>query len=85
MPSMTPEEHKCLEKAISCILTESVTDDYARYILEYSEDDGSKTIMEEIIDDVIDSSAWKSEGCYNDADIRFAIGRTLMRRLKIDV
>ena len=41
--------------------------------------------MDDVIDDVMTSSAWDDEGYYNDDDIRLAIGRTLMARLGIEV
>ena len=41
--------------------------------------------MQEIIEDVMETSAWEDEGYYNEDDIRLAIGRVLMGRLGIEV
>lgn len=41
--------------------------------------------MDDIIQNVLETSAWKDEGCYTDDDIRLAIGRELMVRLGIEV
>lgn len=41
--------------------------------------------MEDIIQNVLETSAWEDEGYYNEDDIRLAIGRELMARLRIEV
>ena len=88
VPEMSPEERKTLELAAFRILSEAITDDYAKTVLtleEYDEDDNPiPTIMDDIVDDVCDSSAWRDENYYNDDDVRFAIGRVLIARLGYD-
>lgn len=90
MRKMTKEERKEIEAAVRMILQNSVSSEYVRCILEHREEDEEygyvgNTFMEDVIDDVMTSSAWDDEGYYNDDDIRLAIGRTLMARLYIEV
>ena len=87
MRRMTKAQRKELEQEITAILCGAVSSDYSRYILRYRdiEDDDGDTIMDDIVDDVLSSSAWDDEGYYNDDDIRLAIGRVIMRRIGIDV
>lgn len=54
-----------------------------KYILE--QEDAENTLMEDIIQNVLETSAWEDEGYYNEDDIRLAIGRELMARLRIEV
>ena len=84
MKSMTVEERKQIEREITEIMRSAVSDDYARYILEH-EDETENTLMEDIIQDVLETSAWEDERYYNEYDIRLAIGRELMNRLKIEI
>lgn len=82
MRQMTPAQMKGIQAEIRYILEESVSDDYARYILD-AEDHAGITFMESVIQDVLESSDWDEHGHYNDSDIRFAIGRQLIKRLEI--
>lgn len=79
MKVMNETERKQLEQFITEILRGAVSDDYARYILE------NDNIIEDIIDDVLTSSAWEDERYYNEDDIRLAIGRILITKLNIEV
>ena len=82
MRKMDNYEKKMIEREITDIMTDSVSSDYARYILESKKK--RRTFMDDVIDDVMCASAWEDEGYYNDDDIRLAIGRVLMDRLGID-
>lgn len=89
MRKMTKEDKKIIENEIRMILMHSVSSDYVRYILEHQERDEEyeligNTFMEDVIEDVMYSSAWDDEGYYNEDDIRLAIGRVLIDRLGID-
>ena len=89
MRKMKKEEKKLIEIEISQVMRNAVGSDYARYILEERERDEEynyigNTFMEDVIEDVMCSSAWDDEGYYNDDDIRLAIGRVLMDRLGIE-
>ena len=89
MRKMKKEEKKLIEIEISQVMRNAVGSDYARYILEERERDEEynyigNTFMEDVIEDVMRSSAWDDEGYYNDDDIRLAIGRVLMDRLGIE-
>lgn len=79
MNIMNSEERKELEAMIFAILAKATTEEYARNILETeSKCKTCDTITDEIIDDVLVSSAWEDEGYYNEDDVRLAIGRTLI-------
>lgn len=89
MRKMTKKDKKIIENEIRMILMHSVSSDYVRYILEHQERDEEyeligNTFMEDVIEDVMCSSAWDDEGYYNEDDIRLAIGRVLIDRLGID-
>jgi len=83
----TEEEFKVrvAKNKIRMVMRNSVSDEYARYILEHKSAETESTFMDEVIEDVICSSAWDEEGCYNDDDIRLSIGRVLMERLGVEV
>ena len=53
------------------ILTDSVSDCYSHYIID------------DIIDDVVDDVEEAADGNWNEDDVRFAIGRVLMKRLNL--
>lgn len=84
MRKMNKEEKEIIENEVRMIMQKSISSDYTRYILEH-ENENDKTFMEDVIDDVLETSAWEDEGCYNDDDIRLAIGRIFMERLGIEV
>ena len=82
---MTKEERKQIEYEITEVMRSAVSSEYARHILEHEDKETENTLMEDIIQNVLDTSAWEDEGYYNEDDIRFAVGRELMTRLGIDV
>ena len=89
MRKMNKEDKKIIENEIRMIMQSAVSSEYARYILEDRErDEGynyiGNTFMEDVVEDVMCSSAWDDEGYYNDDDIRLSIGRVLIDRLGID-
>lgn len=84
MRKITTKERKFIEFEITEILRKSIGSDYARYILESNSEETNNTFMNDVIDDVLTSSAWEDEGYYNDDDIRLAIGRVFMERMNID-
>lgn len=83
MRKMNKMQKKEIEMLINKIMMGAVSSDYAIYILEHTKK--RKTFMDDVIEDVMCASAWEEEGYYNDDDIRLAIGRVLMERLKIEV
>ena len=85
MREMTKTERKELEFEITEILQNAVSDEYARTILEYEDNITGNTFMDDIIDNIIETSAWEDEGYYNSSDIKFAIGRILIARLGIEI
>ena len=84
MININKEERKQIEREVVEIMRSATSDEYARYILEHENENGI-SLMEDIIQNVLETSAWEDEACYNEYDIRLAIGRELMARLGIDV
>ena len=89
MRKMNKEDRKIMENEIRIILMGAISSEYVRYILEYAEEDENgeqigETFIDDVIEDVICSSAWDDEGYYNEDDIRLSIGRVLIDRLGID-
>lgn len=84
MRKMNSEIRKYIEIEITSILGYAVSKDYAQNILTTENDDGN-TIMDDIIQNVMETSAWDDEGFYSADDIRFAIGRILTNRMGIPV
>ena len=85
MRIMTVEERKQIGYEVTEIMKSATSSEYARYILEQEDEVTENTMMEDIIQNILDTSAWEDEGYYNDDDIRLAIGRELMARLGVVV
>lgn len=70
---------------IQCLMKEAVSDEYYLTILNSHDGAGGCTgsILSEIVEDVLECSGWKENGCYSESDVRYAIGRVLMRRIGI--
>ena len=83
MRQMNQEERQSLEATIRAILTPAVSDDYVGRILSHTaeDEDETYTLMNDIIEDVLLTSAWEESGYYNDDDVRLSIGRALISRL----
>ena len=81
---MSKEERREIERLITKIFGDAVSDDYARCMLESEDECTENTMMEDIINDVLETSAWEDEGYYNEDDVRLAIGRELIARLGVD-
>lgn len=65
-----------LRGKIHRILSESIADDYLAPIMD--------DCIEEIVEDVKASTDYLKTGTYNDADIKLAIGRVLLKRLRLE-
>ena len=63
------------------MLESAVSDEYANQILESENEQTGKTLMDDIIQNVLDTSGWEESRSYNDSDVRYAIGRELIYRL----
>ena len=81
---MRKEDRRDIERLITKIFSDAVSDDYARYMLESEDECTENTMMEDVIQNVLETSAWEEEGYYNEDDVRLAIGRELMARLGVD-
>ena len=82
---MTEAERKELEKQIQEVLQKSVGSDYVRTMLETYSEPSCYSLMEDIVDNVLETSGWYDEETYNEDDIRLAIGRVILERLGIIV
>lgn len=80
---MTTKEKRELEILIRKLMQNSIGSDYINGILEHTFK--RRTFLDDVIDDVIETSAWKEEGYYSEDDIRLAIGRVMSERLKIEI
>ena len=76
MRIMNNATRKILETEIQIIMSNAMDEHNAKSILESKSATG-RTVMDAIVDDVMECSAWDNEGFYNSSDIRFAIGRVL--------
>ena len=85
MKKMTTKEIAQIKYEIMEIMRGAISSEYARYILEHEEKKTGSSFMEDVINDVICTSAWEDEGYYNDDDIRLAIGRIFTNRLGIEI
>ena len=85
MRKMDKEEKKIIENEIRMIMQNAVSSDYARYILEHEDSWTGITVMQDVIENVMETSAWNDEGYYNEDDVRLAIGRILMERMGIEI
>ena len=62
----------------------AASDEYADRILSSVSPETGISLMDDIVQNVLETSAWVDEGFYNDSDVRLAIGRELMARLGIE-
>ena len=82
---MNNEQRKEIEMLVYKIMMGATSSEYARHILEKEDGWTEISIMQDIIENVMETSAWNDEGYYSEDDIRLAIGRVLMERLEIEV
>lgn len=66
-----------LRQEVMGLLEKSVGKDAAREICDYT------MFMEQVRDDVEETSAWHDEGFYGIDDVRLAIGRTIMKAVDL--
>lgn len=85
MRKMNNEQRKEIEMLVYKIMMGATSSEYARHILEKEDGWTEISIMQDIIENVMETSAWNDEGYYSEDDIRLAIGRVLMERLEIEV
>lgn len=85
MRTMTSDERKVVESNIRILLSGAVGNEYAERILNYKTAyDGSRTVMDEIVEDICVSSEWEVTGGYTLTDVQFAIGRSICKRIGTD-
>ena len=61
MREMTKTERKEIEFKVSEIMRSAVSSEYSRYILEQEDDVTGNTFMEDVIKNVMETSAWEDE------------------------
>ena len=84
MRILNDEMRKYAEMEIVLMLGEAVSETYARYILAEEYKNG-QTIMDAIIQNIMETSAWEEKGYYSEDDARLSIGRILMDKMNINV
>ena len=85
MRKMNKEQRTQIELEIAKIMQNAVSSEYSTYILEQEDNTTGNTLMEDIVQNVMETSAWEDEGYYNEDDIRLSIGRELMTRLGVEI
>ncbi len=83
--NMTKAEKVELERQIEEMLRRSVSSDYVRAMLEAESESSDNSLLQDIADDVLETSGWYDEETYNEDDIRLAIGRVVLSRIGIEV
>lgn len=73
-----------LKLEIMQIFKNSVSSDYANSILLKTDPKTNETLINNIMENVLETSAWVDEKYYNDDDIKLAIGRELAEMLQIE-
>lgn len=85
MRKMSHDERMVIEFNIRVLLSNAVGNEYAERILNCEiAYDGSRTVMDEIVEDVCVSSEWEDNGGYTLTDVQFAIGRSICKRIGTD-
>ena len=85
MRILSNDERKVMESNIRVMLSSSVGNEYSERILNYEiAYDGSRTMMDEIVEDICVSSEWEDTGGYTLTDIQFAIGRSICKCIGTD-
>lgn len=84
MKNMTARELKQIKNDILRIFEASITDEYAKKILNDYDEITEETFMDSVINNVMETSDWEKTRYYNYDDIRLAIGRELIARIGID-
>lgn len=85
LESLTTKERLNLQLDIIRVMKLGISDDYVSNILTTQDSGTGETLVNDIMRNVLETSAWKENKTYNDDDIRLAIGRELSTRLGLDV
>ena len=85
LESLTTKERLNLQLDIIRVMKLGISDDYVSNILTTQNSGTGETLVNDIMRNVLETSAWKENKTYNDDDIRLAIGRELSTRLGLDV
>ena len=85
LESLTTKERLNLQLDIIRVMKLGISDDYVSNILTTQDSGTGETLVNDIMRNVLKTSAWKENKTYNDDDIRLAIGRELSTRLGLDV
>ena len=82
---MASEMETRMKKDIHAQMARSVSEEYIDHILNYRDGWTNFTIMDEIMDDVINKVREDQYGCCGPVTIKKSIGKVLMRRLGTEV
>ena len=74
-----------IESVIYEILGRAVSREYIEDLLLVKSEETHTTLLDDIIQNVLETSAWEEEDSYTDSDVRLAIGRELLSRLGVEV
>lgn len=85
LESLTTKERLNLQLDIIRVMKLGISDNYVSNILTTQDSGTGETLVNDIMRNVLETSAWKENKTYNDDDIRLAIGRELSTRLGLDV
>lgn len=85
LESLTTKERLNLQLDIIRVMKLGISDDYVSNILTTQDSGTGETLVNDIMRNVLETSAWEENKTYNDDDIRLAIGRELSTRLGLDV
>ena len=66
------------------MMLDAISDDYVNQILNHYDETYEETFIDAVVRDVLETSAWKDEGYFNEDDVKLAIGREFIARLGID-
>lgn len=73
MRKITEEQRKELKNDIVNIMNRAISSEYINKILNQHDYISDETLIDAVIKNVLETSAWEDEGYYNEDDIRLAI------------
>ena len=85
MNKMTEEELLLIKLRVIEIMRKTVSSEYSEDILNHKDEATGNTLLEDIICNILETSAREDEKFYNEDDIKLAIGRELVTRLGVEV
>lgn len=81
---MNEKARKTIMALAKRMMLDAISDDYVNRILNHYDETSEETFIDAVVRDVLETSAWKDEGYFNEDDVRLAIGREFIARLSIE-